>query len=299
MDSVLRPHADVSDGQWVLDAVGEWDWTAGLRWLVPPIYEAYARILHPASGQQLRWSGDRVSGEEQRMRWREVAAREGTTLHPLAQWGLLIAGSTRPSFGEDGWQYGEPEQGRMDLDELAAVTEVLSRHTSTPGECFAAVWEGWGELHATRIRYSAAAWAPAPELETYGYVPLSAMPASMRDPEAEPRQHPAIEEAWYNDRFELPHRESLLFACDVRAFADTAWPARSGLDSTGNSLTPMALWPSDRAWYLASEVDFDSTIVGGSRALVDELLRLGDTDAAEVLEISIDADLTTEGDRLN
>src|SRR5690606_23242436 len=201
----------------------------------PPLFrsEAYARILHPASGQQLRWHGDRVSGEEQRMRWREVAAREGTTLHPLAQWGLLIAGSTRPSFGEDGWQYGDPEQGRMDLDELAAVTEMLSRHTSTPGECFAAVWEGWGELHTTRFRYSAIASEPAPaaDTDTFGWIPapLSAASPEARGREPQPRQHPAIEAAWYNERFELPHRESLLFACDVRSFADTSWPGRSGL----------------------------------------------------------------------
>jgi hypothetical protein len=35
---------------------------------------------------------------------------------------------------------------------------------------------------------------------------------------------------------------------------------------------PNLIWPADHAWFVQSEVDLDSTLVGGSRSLVDALL---------------------------
>lgn len=35
-------------------------------------------------------------------------------------------------------------------------------------------------------------------------------------------------------------------------------------------------WPDDHAWCVANEIDFDFTCVGGSPALIDDLLRLAD-----------------------
>lgn len=279
----LTPTASVSRGDWVLQSLGAFGSFDGI---IPPMFEAYARILHPASGQQLSWSGDQVSGTNRPMRWRDVAAREGTVLHPQAQWEALVHGHVQPRSGEDGWQYSEPELGRMDLDDLAAVAAVLARHTATPDACLAALWEGWGELHpgsGTR------------------YVLLSS-----DDDELPPMDFPdipreSIDDALSNPRFGLPGRESLLFTLDVRALTDSTWAVRAGwTDQFGFwAMTPLALWPEDRQWYLASEIDFDSTVIGGSRALIDELLNLNDTDAAEVFELPPSADLTSTGDHVN
>lgn len=90
------------------------------------------RIFHPASGQDLRWHGEQVHGENEHVvRWAEAAEREGAIMHPPAQWSALIDGYRQPKYGEDGWQYGEPGWGQMDLRELAAVPGVLARHTAT------------------------------------------------------------------------------------------------------------------------------------------------------------------------
>jgi hypothetical protein len=35
--------------------------------------------------------------------------------------------------------------------------------------------------------------------------------------------------------------------------------------------SPNLWWPDDRAWCVASEIDFRSTYVGGSRALIDRV----------------------------
>jgi hypothetical protein len=41
-------------------------------------------------------------------------------------------------------------------------------------------------------------------------------------------------------------------------------------------------WPQDRAWFVVSEIDYDSTIVAGSRECIDALLR---TSGVEVFEL--------------
>ena len=38
----------------------------------------------------------------------------------------------------------------------------------------------------------------------------------------------------------------------------------------------------DRAWFLGSEIDFDSTLVGGSRQLIDEILGAPQFEAWEI-----------------
>jgi len=59
--------------------------------------------------------------------------------------------------------------------------------------------------------------------------------------------------------------------------------AHPDLDLTAHGLDPDAFdpqspnlfWPSDRAWCVATEIDLDSTYVGGSRALVEAILADG------------------------
>lgn len=99
---------------------------------------------------------------------------------------------------------------------------------------------------------------------------------------------------------ELPGGRGLC-SLDVRVLEDTAWARSAGFaDASGLVVqTPLALWPEDRAWYLASEVDFDSTLIGGSRALVDDLLRLSAAGRIEALLLPEQVDLTSTGDRLN
>ncbi len=46
--------------------------------------------------------------------------------------------------------------------------------------------------------------------------------------------------------------------------------------------SPNLCWPEDRAWFVATEIDFDSTLVAGTRDLVDDLLA---HDVLEALEV--------------
>jgi hypothetical protein len=52
------------------------------------------------------------------------------------------------------------------------------------------------------------------------------------------------------------------------------WAWTNGFDGTTgfSQESPSIMWPSDRSWFVATEVDLDSTFVGGSAALIDGLL---------------------------
>ena len=92
-------------------------------------------------------------------------------------------------------------------------------------------------------------------------------------------------------------RSYVLFEAGANDFADTAWPDRAPWVDNGMwAQSPSILWPDDHAWVLATEIDFDSTLVAGTRALVRELVQ---TPGLEVLPIPTDANLTWDGDVLN
>jgi hypothetical protein len=72
----LRPVTDVSAAAWVVDGVGEF--ASGVKGLLPPCFDAYARILHPA------WpTGDAIADDAalEPVTWAKVAAATGRQVH--------------------------------------------------------------------------------------------------------------------------------------------------------------------------------------------------------------------------
>jgi hypothetical protein len=55
-------------------------------------------------------------------------------------------------------------------------------------------------------------------------------------------------------------------------------------------------WPDDRAWCVATEIDFNTTYVGGSTAGVEDLL--GDA-RFEAMNTLVTNQITSTSDRLN
>ncbi len=57
--------------------------------------------------------------------------------------------------------------------------------------------------------------------------------------------------------------------------------------------SPSLIWPADHSWLVASEVDFDSTLVGGSAALVEAIVESPNLEAWRVQptdSLAFDAD---------
>lgn len=203
--------------------------------LVPTGFEAYGRVLHPAQGP----AGAPI-------RWDEVAAWSGRTMHGLAQFDAIahprVAGPRPRPFLE------RPEDGALPRPSLAALVEGLAVHTRTPEACFVGVWEGRG-------------W---PDVARFG-----------------------------QGRLQLPERAHLIFEGPLVAVLDLGWSAYSGAFVHE---APSIIWPTDRAWFVSTDVDLDSTFMGGSSALVDALRS---DDRLEVWPVSPSDSITWASDAIN
>jgi hypothetical protein len=269
-----------------------------------------------------------ASLETQRVTWAAAAASFGTTMHPEAQYARLVRrdyGETDGAIGADGWRYSPPPEGCLDVAALAAASAVLARHTSTPDSGVAAIWDGWGGL-------TSSAGVAHFEIESTGGLPawytddptvhagspsirsrlaaagrqavartrakISVLPGFGREPE--PGSGLLPREIATGRRFDLhasTGRQYLLFEAGAHDFADARWPDRAPwVDEVRWAQSPSILWPEDHAWVLATEIDFDSTLVAGTQVLIHELMQ---TPGLEVLPVRIDADLTRDGDVLN
>ncbi|SOD94367.1 hypothetical protein [Blastococcus haudaquaticus] len=128
----LPVETDVSRGVWISSARrrGERGTVAGL---VPAVFDAYARVLHPA----VRYAGD----DDVEVPWTEVAAHNGTVAGRLAVWDRVTSGpvDSQPPVWDDG-----PSEGHLPVGVAGRLADVLSRHTTTPGDCLFGRWDGFG-----------------------------------------------------------------------------------------------------------------------------------------------------------
>jgi hypothetical protein len=74
-----------------------------------------------------------------------------------------------------------------------------------------------------------------------------------------------LDDGGVTERVELPHRRYLLRSGPIETAIDSALP--SPFDQSSN-----LWWPEDRAWIVATEIDYAWTYVGGSRPLIDALI---------------------------
>ncbi|WP_435199072.1 hypothetical protein [Janibacter sp. GS2] len=286
---------DVERGAWLRDRAGGWARVGGAAGTG---FEAYARILHPvpATLEDLsvtdEWGMHPVLQESQ-WPWSAVARRVGRTMHPLVQWNRVTRDVDDGTSFEDGWRVHQTTEGFFDLGLLATLTGHLADATSTPEDVVAAIWNGWGELghHG---------WAYYRE-EGSGLQGWWAQRRAQREAEAERRValSPEVERMAKAGPFlEWPARDLVLFATSLPELADPTWPERAGIGVLpgGGDISPQLIWPADHSWVVASEIDWDSTIVAGSRSLVEAVIA---DETFEAFEVDEDADLTYEGDTIN
>ncbi|WP_431277618.1 hypothetical protein [Leifsonia poae] len=296
---------DVRAGAWIAPRLSGWGRVGGV---VPRGFEAYARILHPVEATRVEIfdaAGDELEYpsviDTATWPWAEVARRTGRTMHPLVQWSGLVGSESHVTL-DDGWRAQQPRTGFLDPELLASLSETLTRHTSAPDEVVFGVWVGWGEINGSRhILYIAESEngpadveAAIAELQAESSASVSPLVTAVIDAE----QAAQREGVQLHSVLELPGREYVLASITVGELTDPTWPRRAGMGWSDGFEGPMPqlIWPADHAWFVASEIDFDSTIVGGSRALIDAVLAI---DALETFEVSADDDLSSLGDTIN
>jgi len=195
-------------------------------------------------------------GYRREVRWGEVAAANGRVAHPVMEW-ASITGSFRYLKYNDSqpgiWDQ-RPRVGSLPQHTVKALADVLAEHTQTPDQCWFAVWEGYGGLpYLGSLRPQRLSIPGRSMIVLTG--PLASMP-----PEA-------FDEGWYRlgPALRQPH--------DYRS--------------------PSLWWPEDRAWCVGTDVDLNSTYIGGSTGCIDALLsdeRLEISPATADQKISYDAD---------
>ncbi|MEP7193771.1 MAG: hypothetical protein ABI903_12995 [Actinomycetota bacterium] len=254
---------------------------------LPGGYPAYARICHPATDSD----GTPVS-------WPEVGAVTGRHAHPLMQWHALI-GSVYPVNATSALWLGEnPEQGHIAPEVFGALTRVLAQHTTTPARCVFCLWEGYGWLHADTLTMHPLWSAPsAPNPGKHAAAPTSAnlpTPSGAQQPgpvSNSGSKHPYLDRD--GPRVRLPGRDYLLLTGPLDAAISLGWwPDPTWFQAQ----SPNLFWPADRTWCVATEIDFDSTLVAGTRTLIDALLNEPTLDA---WPLDPDDSLDSDADHVN
>ncbi|MFI6867342.1 hypothetical protein [Nocardia sp. NPDC050406] len=282
---------DFARGSWLLARAGG----DGVGGVVGTGFEAYARILHPIEAIRRdvtvvdEWGAPAVV-EEALWPWREVAARNGRVMHPLVQWRNITDGEAARSF-DDGWEVGQTVEGWFDPKLLAALTVHLRAATETPEEVTAGVWNGFGELDTSSTAVFVASTDDDPHFVERERTRVEAELAAAVAPEVARAASTGPFLRW-------PGRDFLLFDTTLSELADPDWVYTAGLGWTPDfpGATPQLLWPADHTWSVASEIDFDSTIVAGPRTLIDAVLS---DNRFEAFEIPENADLSWDGDTIN
>lgn len=253
-------------GAWIEPGLGGEFGAVSLQ--VPRVFEAYARLFHSAGDAD----GNPVT-------WGEVARRLGRSAHPEMQWHQLVGASNPFSYDGSRWDGSPPNTGEMGDEELGPLCRVLAEHTADPDDCFFSLCE---------INHSSLTDVIAPEISRPRLLklPWGRDHVVLRGPLASVDQIGSSERAnglsfavFRYDSGEEPPEV-------VEPFdPDPFW-----------SDAPSLIWPAERSWFVASEVDFDSTLVGGSRELVDALVAAPDL---EVYEVEPETSLAAFADRLN
>ena len=92
------------------------------------------------------------------------------------------------------------------------------------------------------------------------------------------------------ERVQLPSRNYLLYSGTIDRALETP------MDPFPLDQSPNLWWPEERAWFVATEIDFDSPFVGGDNGLIAELVS---DERLEALPITLSAKADSAADRLN
>lgn len=238
---------------------------------IPKGFQAYARIFHPASDPAGR-----------PVRWAEVAKMCGTIPHPEMQWHAILGLDEVDQLGDahspnnpyrPKWTGSNPPTGAMDLNTFDALCKILASHTVDRrryrfGLC---TIQGWEESFS------------AEELQ-----PLLRLPND-RDFIILCGSLSAVDQI----KFDWSGSPRVTFSARRKTERGRPTPASS---SFWRREAPNLMWPLDHSSFVASEVDFDSTLVGGSATLIDAIVK---SPELEAWQMAPDNSLAADADTVN
>jgi hypothetical protein len=139
---------------------------------------------------------------------------------------------------------------------FAQLTTPLAAATSTPEECFFAVWEGYGFTTSTTAYAFYGDGIDRAEMER--------LQREARREDAE-RNRQVTAALSVVPTFDLPNRRYYLVGGGVEAAALIMRPDGPGPQP------PDLWWPEDRRWFVGGDTDLDWCYLAGSRELIDSV----------------------------
>jgi len=259
----LHPTADIGAATWIGEAVtGPHGLVGGL---IPAGFKAYARVLHRAVGP-----------DGMPATWTQVAAQAQRRMHRLAQFTSIAGRTVFDPRCPSGWPGENPVRGSLDPQQLQVLSQVLAEHSSPTQPCYLLLWEGWGTLPPEWRRGRLVLMQPGREYLLF--------------------QRPVADVVAASRFFALPHPAILtpLTLKDVAA-------AGRGEEAASETVlidvqSPNQWWPMDRSWFVATDIDYDSTIIAGNHDLITRVTSHPDLEA---FPIDLRDDISADGDTVN
>lgn len=255
----MTPSDEVEAADWIAGRLHPFAQDVGS--VVPTGFEAYARIFHPASRL--------VGTHEVEVRWSEVAEWSGRKVHPEMQFHTIAVPVPDRETRLEAWSR-EPWLGAPSEGQARALVGLLARYTSTPDACWFCVWDGYGEFNGSAFQ----------EMTFYSGTGRHLRAWWWRVQQKFQRRKPVRREG---KRVRLPGRDYLLFKGPLSL-------------AVGHRSGPNLWWPDDRTWYVASEIDFPYTYVGGPKKLIEEILA---EPSLEALPATLDHGISAFSDTVN
>jgi len=254
-----------SAGAWIEPGLGGEFGAVTLQ--VPKGFEAYARIFHPAHDRE--WNP---------VTWAEVAEFCGTATHPEMQWHAIVGLPRYEDLENSRWPGQEPNTGEMDIPTLDALCKVLASQTEDATHCF------FGLCTIQR-------WEDAFSRDELRGYRLLKLPRG--------RDHIVLEGPLSAVDQIVDERSGVIFSftsASVRAGSKPPSEEEIAEPLKPSRGLPNLIWPADHSWLVASEVDFDSTLVGGSAALIEVIVASSALEARQVEPVT---SLAEGADKIN
>ena len=242
----LRFVLDVSVGDWLAPRLGPLG--LAVSSVVPHGFSSYARVLHPVE-----------EDNQPPTRWADVCAITDRQPHALMQWEAISSphvpdGTVNNSTGSS-WDGDVPRIGTLTPRALKTVCDLLGACTDPDVEVYFGLWDGYGWLNGG------------------GAVAMSGSSSSLRDQAAAALREPSPpafdDTIMTGPRLRLPHRDYLVFAGPLVAALDLG---QSVTPDWFIPQSPNLIWPADHSWCVATEIDLNSTIIGGNEQLIAAIL---------------------------
>jgi hypothetical protein len=268
MERKLTIADGASVGAWIGQTLGGEFGSVGRH--VPRGYEAYARVFHPARDDNGR-----------PVKWAEVASVSGAIPHREMQWYAILGLSEVDQLegyckvdarGGTKWVGYDPPAGGMDDGTLDAMCGIIGDHTHEFGQCYfgLCVIQGW--------------------LKSFPVGRELLLSLCARDYVVLQGPLMAVDQLEYDSsQFGSSER-------DVSVRRRVGEFARAPVARFPQRGAPNLIWPANRSWFVASEVDFDSTLVGGNSELIEAMI---ESPELEAWRVGPTDSLAADGDKIN